>query len=76
MRLSPICTRYDPAKREHYEISLCHNCSGIIDHRKGHYQDNFGRWEFCTQCYVHVPHPSGRTLAWWYAIEYSRELAL
>ncbi len=75
MQMSPIGTAWDQERREHFAVSRCHNCDQIIDHRKGHYQDNLGRWEFCVHCYVHAPHPAGQTVAWWYATERSKEIA-
>ncbi len=74
MRLEPIWSLYDAEKEQWYEASICHQCRTRIDWRKGFYQDPMGRWEFCTECYVHTEHPAGKTLAWWFAMEQSRVL--
>ncbi len=71
----PIQKRYDPIKKEYYDVSLCHWCYFAIDWRTGDwYQDSFGRWEFCGRCYARTPHPAGHTLAWWYAVERLAEI--
>ena len=74
-RLEPIQKRYDREKKEWYEASLCHWCYRIIDWRKPDwYQDSLGRWEYCGSCYARTPHPGGRILAWWYAVERMKEI--
>lgn len=74
MGRNPIKVLWDSEKKEHYEASSCHGCNVLIDHRHGYYQDSLGRWEFCTSCYIHVPHPGGETVGWWYALERSMEI--
>ena len=66
--------RYDQDRGEWFFVSICHECKIPIDLRGSFYEDSFGRWEFCTKCYVHEPHPGGETLAWWYSVERSQEM--
>lgn len=55
---------------------ICHLCRLPINpDLQAYYVDLLGRWEYCATCYVHVPHPAGQTLAWWYAVERTQEHA-
>ena len=75
LKLEPIFRLFDQAKREWFDVSLCHWCRFRIDWRTvDWYQDSYGRWEFCGCCYARKPHPAGKTLAWWYSVERLAEI--